>query len=58
MPKVFIVKWSQNMIFVDGNPFFGPTPDFEILDFVKGVWNLDIFDREPKYDCGLFGCVS
>ena len=30
MAKVLIVKWSQNMIFVNGNPFFGPTPDFEI----------------------------
>ena len=29
MAKVYIVKWSQNMIFVDGNLFFGPTPDFE-----------------------------
>ena len=25
-----VVKWSQNMIFVDGNPFFSPPPDFEI----------------------------
>ena len=30
MAKVSIVKWSQNWIFVDGTPFFGPTPDFEI----------------------------
>ena len=30
MPKVSIVKRSQNMIFVNVNPFFGPTPDFEI----------------------------
>ena len=30
MAKVFIVKWSQKLIFVDGTPFFGPTPDFEI----------------------------
>ena len=30
MAKVFIVKWSQKWIFVDGTPFFGPTPDFEI----------------------------
>ena len=30
MAKVSIVKWSQKWIFVDGNPFFGPTPYFEI----------------------------
>ena len=30
MAKVSIVKWSQNMILVDRNPFFDPTPDFEI----------------------------
>ena len=30
MAKVYIVKWSQNMIFVDGNFFSGPTPNFEI----------------------------
>ena len=30
MAKVSIVKWSQKWIFVDGTPFFGPTPDFEI----------------------------
>jgi hypothetical protein len=30
MAKVYIVKWSQKLIFVDGTPFFGPTPDFEI----------------------------
>ena len=30
MVKVSIVKWSQNIIFLDGNLFFGPTPDFEI----------------------------
>ena len=30
MAKVSIVKWSQKLIFVDGTPFFGPTPDFEI----------------------------
>ena len=29
MAKLYIVKWSQNMIFVNGNPFFGPTKDFE-----------------------------
>ena len=30
MVKVSIAKWSQNTIFVDGNPFSSPTPDFEI----------------------------
>ena len=30
MAKVSIVKWSQKLIFVDGTPFFRPTPDFEI----------------------------
>ena len=30
MAKVFIVKWFKKLIFVDGPPFFGPTPDFEI----------------------------
>ena len=28
-----------------------------IFDFVKNNWNLDIFDREPKYACALFACV-
>ena len=27
------------------------------LDFVKDVWNLDIFDQEPKYAYALFACV-
>ena len=26
------------------------------MDFVKDVWNLDIFDRTPKYACALFAC--
>ena len=26
----------------------------EMLDFVKYVWNLDIFDWEPKYHCAFF----
>ena len=25
--------------------------------FVKDVWNLDILNLEPKYDCALFACV-
>jgi hypothetical protein len=28
-----------------------------LLDFVKDVWNLDIFDRDSKYACALFACV-
>ena len=28
-----------------------------MLDFVKDVWNLDIFDQEPKYAYALFACV-
>ena len=28
--NVSIVEWSQKWIFMDGTPFFGPTPDFEI----------------------------
>ena len=30
MAKVSIVNWSQIWMFVDGNPFFGSTPDIEI----------------------------
>ena len=29
-----------------------------MLDFVKDVLNLDIFDWEPKYACGFLACVS
>ena len=30
MAKVYTVKWSRIGIFVDGNPFFGSTPDTEV----------------------------
>ena len=29
--KVYIVKWSQNWIFVDGNLFFGLPYDFKLF---------------------------
>ena len=40
MAKVSVVKWYQNMIFVDGNPFFCPIPDFEIAlkQQFSGFW--------------------
>ena len=29
----------------------------KLLDFVKYVWNLDIFNQEPKYAYALFACI-
>ena len=48
-----IIRWSRSLcVIIEAQDILR-----KFFDFVKYVWNLDIFDQEPKYAYALFACV-